>query len=261
MFKWKKVMIHLVATRLNMRIKVYGDPDEEYFHYRCDLFEKTCLKSILSQECRDFTWLIFTSDVLPASIEARMKAYEPYASLIRVPAQQSTLPLSQIKKEIENRRKDEEIVITTNIDSDDILHKTYTKLLHEISEYEQEVHVGPIIQYWWSLQGSVIQKHRYPSMFSIIETSKNIRSCFAKHHTQISEIFPKHVYIQAPSVMVTHYGNAWIHGGRTRGKTDRVEFKEYGVCESDIVDFLSNKRTFSCMDARTRLKNEKERLL
>ncbi|WKZ66150.1 MAG: glycosyltransferase [Flavobacteriales bacterium] len=140
-----------INTRFNIvlkeaieRVDKAGAPTgtEAWLQRRFDLFESTCLPSLMAQTDPDFTWLVFFSHRTPqpfltriAEIQRRFPAFTPCF------LQDGELQVRRYRQEVRQRLGPSDThVITGRIDNDDAFHRTYVERLRsEFHGQEDEI--------------------------------------------------------------------------------------------------------------------------
>jgi len=129
---------HFVLTLFNLKIwdkdkKNSPTHTDEWLNSRFDIFEKYCLHSIMSQECKNFRWIVFFDSETPQKYKIRIMEYEKLcpqfqpcyvdekdALLFR--SDNIDLRCKPIREFVKNCLDNEdEYLLTTNLDNDDAL--------------------------------------------------------------------------------------------------------------------------------------------
>lgn len=126
-------MKHFILTRFNVRMPGWSSDvrlDCDWLKGRFDLFEKLCLPSIVSQTKHDFDWYIYfdsnTDEVFKLKIKELQKTYPFHAIFVDV------FDIEEIKKSLIEVSKDKRFLLTTRLDSDDLLSKYFVEELHKV---------------------------------------------------------------------------------------------------------------------------------
>lgn len=140
---------HYVITCLNVgayshRMWGPGDlpPVDEWMAHRVGLFETFTLPSLRGQSCQDFTWLVFMDIRTPPR-------YKLWIESLRVPNLQ---PVYMTCRGLDNKRIAQAVIdntepgdydlITTEIDSDDAIHKETIRFIQQ--RYRPRGHIWAI---------------------------------------------------------------------------------------------------------------------
>ena len=77
MVRDKSSYSHIIITRFSYRAVAMSrsfDPlDTAALSRRFDVFEATCLPSILGQTCKNFSWVLLVDEMLPAAFRLRLE--------------------------------------------------------------------------------------------------------------------------------------------------------------------------------------------
>jgi len=236
-------------TRLNQKWS-YRNLDLDYMHYRLDLFELTTYPSLLNQSFKDFKGLIITSPTIPDEIRKRMESYENYIIVYLDKKDGSQLPGNEFIEIFKKNyvREEPGLLITTNIDSDDLLQKDYLQVinsnLEKIKEYPCVFHNRIYSQI--DINGKYLMEINFdPSVYTFIEKSDDIskiKTCWCRGHKMIVENAKENKYINDLKFLMTvHAANLSTSTVRTRIKKRDHSIdlkKDYGVNEKSLVNFL-----------------------
>jgi hypothetical protein len=126
---------HFILTRFNLgiydskgdyHVKV-GDP-EQWMEHRIELFERYCLPSVMSQTCKNFTWVLAFDPQTPCEIICQ---YD-YMDNIQVIFEKPQIWLKTVAPECE-------WLITSRFDNDDMYAPDFVEKIHEQFEYCTEI--------------------------------------------------------------------------------------------------------------------------
>ncbi len=101
----------------------------EWLAHRFDLFEKICLPSVMGQTDQDLVWFVFFSDRTPEPFLSRIREIEAsYPPFKAVFLQDGEKQVRRYRSEVARSLTPADThVITTRLDNDDALHKTYVQ--------------------------------------------------------------------------------------------------------------------------------------
>ncbi len=248
-------MQHIITTRLNQKWK-QRELDYDYMSYRLDLFEKTAYKSLLNQDVKGFKHIIFTSPSVPDKIRDRTEGYENSSVYYydRVDGKE-ILGKSFSKKFCELFSfTEDEIIVTTNLDSDDMLRNDYVRKVNKVAEETLTfpIHVCSCVFYQYNTNNTVdslYKKNFHPAAFSVIDkfslTGNNLFS-FSRGHNNIYEDCSETINIDSPMLVLCHYFNICTNGfnSMVKEKGIYVDLTDYGVSKetlnSIVHDNISN---------------------
>lgn len=123
---------HFVITLFNLRRIWITDKKnnhtgtEEWLTERFGLFDKYSYSSISQQTNKNFTWLCLFTDQTPPKYIEKIKEYEakcPQMVACYFSDEDMLDWVERLRGIIKSHMTDEQYVITTNLDTDDLIHK------------------------------------------------------------------------------------------------------------------------------------------
>jgi hypothetical protein len=131
---------HFLITRFalpfpkdNPRYEAYSN-NPGWFHRRCSLFEKHTLPSVKAQTFKDFTWILLANPEFP---EISVSKLESYGIEVAWEDWEWDENRSQLASLLKNKVGDD-WVISSRVDSDDILHNRFMEHTHFGAKRERE---------------------------------------------------------------------------------------------------------------------------
>ncbi|HHP7229787.1 MAG TPA: glycosyltransferase [Xenococcaceae cyanobacterium] len=99
---------------------------KDFLDHRFSIFEKTCYPSVQSQTKTNFIWLVLCDDMLPEAYRQRLETYNSIVKIIPIYiTSKDTLLETVYQVIISNFTNTTKYLITTNLDSDDIIAKNF----------------------------------------------------------------------------------------------------------------------------------------
>lgn len=124
---------HLILTRFNLQY----DPEKDihihssWLDERFRLFELYCLPSIVGQTCQQFDWVIFVSDQTPEVYQQRLLQLTQASGNIHIELCPYYQNFNDLYKSMgEKYIGENDFLLSTRIDSDDMLAANYVEILH-----------------------------------------------------------------------------------------------------------------------------------
>mgnify|MGYP001420745249 CR=1 FL=1 len=242
---------HFILTRLNLKTQ-YRSLTEQYMNYRLDLFELTCYASISNQTNKDFKHIIISSPTISESVKDRMRGYKNIEVIYFDDPGGGILVhgISSILLQYIDSPKKNDKIITTNIDSDDMLRKDYTQVVQDLVEQEKDFPLLLSPSNFYNIgkgfRNYIEYKHT-SSSFSFVEEYNgvdNIKTCFRRYHPRMYCESKKVISLDIPMIMVGHYSNDCMEptGYQKNLKITKnvsINFNEYGVDELSLFNFLN----------------------
>jgi len=222
-----KEYTHYLLTKFNIVASWYKDCAEqkggrhtsqifhtqEWLNERIRLFETYCLPSVANQSA-EFVWLVeFNSKSdkkLLDRIDEWKSTYPFFIPLFVEPYADDAL----VVREYISKHANSKFIISTNLDSDDMLHKDFLSKIQSSFDYQD----GKIIHYSSGLQYIEQQKLLYSwqnagnHFYSFIEkTSTNPQSCVDIQHGMFSEYIEIGDHVEPGWIEIVHNYNVYNH--------------------------------------------------
>ena len=125
MVRDKSSYSHIIITRFSHRGFAWSssfDPlDTAVLSRRFDVFEATCLPSILGQTCKNFSWVLLVDEMLPAAFRLRLENLVSGHVNAFLHCYSKKLRLGTLNWLVPYFRESKDYVVTTILDDDDIL--------------------------------------------------------------------------------------------------------------------------------------------
>jgi hypothetical protein len=234
---------HIVFTRQALywgRVPMSDD----VIDYKLDLFELTLLKSIQHQTDQDFTFVQLVSDAVPERIKERVKQY---GEIIWVTEEGEHGPDAEaLRRYLSKELTDEELVITTNIDSDDLPAITYVADINRLALESENFPLlfCPKHEYYFSRLG-IFREEEIPEtsvapMLSVAEYATIVKTARFVNHDHMLEHFTNFQQIIGPALYTVSEANIWREYGRN-GKSifPNIDLSIFGLNKSDVGSLLS----------------------
>ncbi len=242
-------MLHLVLTRYNIgaqrRVpRLLNMAYEDWWNLRLRIFQECCYPSMLQQTNSDFLWLIAVDQDTPANQLHELRAIlQPANFLMLRPSSYEWQFGAQTLREFLPTTID--YVITTKVDSDDMLCRTFIEMVQReygtlqerdrvIIDCDKAVNIA--------LDGSRYQWINYrvhfkrdpvfaTPFFSTVESvSGELVTCCGVRHSEAKPAFNKHLAIENAAAriigsrnLVNTFGNVGPRSPRLRLRSDNWE--------------------------------------
>ncbi|MBZ9787848.1 putative rhamnosyl transferase [Psychroflexus sp. CAK57W] len=137
-------MKQFLITRFNLKIEgwnftKHGENinSEKWLENRFSLFENYCLPSVKNQSNLDFKWCIFFDKQTPTKFIQKIKDYElTFPNIVPLYVENSDELIDNFKKYYSDNYN-EDFIITTRLDNDDLIHKDF---INEIQNNYEPLH-------------------------------------------------------------------------------------------------------------------------
>lgn len=188
---------HFIITRFNLRIdgpnvKMDKSGNEvltnEWLSHRINIFNKYCLPSVAAQTNKDFLWLIYfdsTTDEATKQQNALLEA--KYQGLVRIMyADGNSDFMNRYANDVLSLcSENQEYVITSRLDNDDIIHKDFIKKIQENFSDQRftAVNFVKILMFNPEIKNKLHIDYIFSNHFiSLIEkiTPEGIKGCYCK---------------------------------------------------------------------------------
>jgi hypothetical protein len=128
---------HLILTRFNVRYSDEPVPRvllDDWLEQRFELFERWCVPTIASQEGPTRRWLIFVDAETPSKWLGRLVKSRTNVDIapIRIVGRWSDDQCKMLVRDQVTRKGP--VLITTRIDNDDAVHRTYLQSILSVAE-------------------------------------------------------------------------------------------------------------------------------
>ncbi|AXP79276.1 hypothetical protein CJ739_176 [Mariniflexile rhizosphaerae] len=187
-------MKHFLATRFNLTVPDWKTSKsgklvltDDWLENRFYLFENYCLPSVKNQTNQNFIWCVFfdtnTSDFYKNKIKIIEENYSNFKPLF---IEGIGSLHNSFKDFIVNNLRDDEYIITTRLDNDDLIHKDFIKTIQSLYQPIDKTVIDLRKGYSITLK----KKHseirvyvgRFNPFISLVEEAKKIETVFAKMH-------------------------------------------------------------------------------
>jgi hypothetical protein len=199
---------------------------------RRELFERYCLPSVARQTVRDFTWLFF---VYPAAMsEADLEWFRAQDERLQIVSVEdpASSGVPEACEAVTRLAADDEWIITTRLDSDDVLHPEHLRRVRvstcgdrKVVEFEQGF-------YYDILRDEIRHVRETQNAFvSVLEPAERVRTAWGWEHHKIgdeNEIF----YLDGPGwIALVHDQNTttYLWGDPVWASHKRAVLREFGV--------------------------------
>lgn len=204
---------HFLATRFNVKIGDWkttknGEPllNDSWMEDRFRLFETYCLPSVKNQSNQNFVWCIYFDINTTEVYKKRIKRLEQSFSNIRTFYIES---INELRPSLVNFIKavkgDAEYIITSRLDTDDLLHKDYINTVQQLFQplNDTVIDLRSGYQLYISERENVIRNfdNSFNQFISLVEKNENVETIFSKWH--------KH-WIDQQNIIVYEKKRLWI---------------------------------------------------
>jgi len=197
---------------------------------RCLLFEKYCMPSVHAQTCKNFTWVIVCDPATP----------EVWLNTIQNMAKTDVIVGDNFRKAsikyIEKLLKDEDRVITTRLDNDDMLHRDCIKMIQGWVVRKERTGVVTLPKGWvWDINKDKLWhvRERGNHFLTYVEKrgKKPVKTVLRHRHTALTDKFetfnvetPFHAWVE-----VVHGENISNRGRGAKSDISQLKREEYGL--------------------------------
>ncbi|NJR38411.1 MAG: hypothetical protein HC781_05665 [Leptolyngbyaceae cyanobacterium CSU_1_4] len=213
---------HFLITRMNVDWDVLKlrSPRErnsfEFLNHRFNIFEKTCYPAIKAQTNPHFIWLILCDEGLPEKFRERLAQYEPTLKMIPVYISSKETFLTTLKSAIAARLlPSTQHLITTNIDSDDVLSKKFVAVTQQQFRGQDFEFINFPFGYLYRFQEQKLYLREWltSSCHTLIEQRQNFQTALSYPHHEVASHKTRQV-ITCPMWLMT------VHGKNLRTQFD-----------------------------------------
>lgn len=188
---------HFLITRVNIG---YLDGNyrggltpDNWLNKRIEIFKTFCMPSILNQKNKNFTWLLYFDRKTPPDFLFELENYFEGFPFIHIKTMEGGFGNlhAVLSKDISDLVKNEDYVITSRVDTDDMLNVSYIERIQALFNYQEYLSInfskGLVYDKKSGLLGPTIQRSN--AFMSLIEKkhSRNLKTVFHKKHREYLE--------------------------------------------------------------------------
>jgi len=223
-------MKHLILTRFNVLMpgwKGQVNLNNDWLNTRFKLFEEICLPSVAMQTNQEFHWVVFFDSKTPMQYKSRIETLTKVYPFI--PSYVDLFDLTKIRPVLFRQYAGEEMLLTSRLDSDDVLSVNYVEETQAIARnlsHRSVINFDNGLILLSKNNKDALYEHQDKSnpFTSLVETfDMNFSSILAISHTdlhQFAEVV--HVKDKPMWLQLVHGGNV---SNRVRGY--RVMLNQY----------------------------------
>lgn len=242
-------MKHFLITRFNLISKIWEEDidrplaiSDSWLENRFNIFEKFCLPSVINQNNKNFIWLVLFDQRTPQACRERIYGYNKMVynyNPLFIDGIESMV--AEVKKFVEdNLNSDDEYIITTRFDNDDLLHEDFIAEIQNLFVPRQNAIID--LKYGYQLiikEGQYKLKRFYQSLnpfISLIESSRNYKTVINRNHNE---------YISYENVKTTKKEPLWIQFIHGDNKLNKEFSYLYSICKVDLSKFGIEKNSIN----------------
>lgn len=257
-------IVHFIVTRFNVRDKISDSKalESSWLDRRFELFEKFCFPTVRSQSEQNFKWLVLFDSDTPELAKERIKTYCEWGNFVSlfVPAGSEGAARKAV---VENLAVIPDILVTTRLDNDDGICRTFVESIQERARVPRTSVLDFPSGYVWH-RNRVYQYHFPFNPFATLaelsrgEGSANFKTVYTGSHSDLGRLGEVIEVSRKPSwLQVIHGGNLenTARGVRVRKSSLSGEFaiNEELIAEEDgrMKFFLDRVYTGSVTGVRS----------
>lgn len=189
-------MKHFLLTRFNLKNKAWKKTNDEvhkgltenWLDKRFYLFKTYCLPSVMNQTNKNFVWILIFDIDTPSKYQTEIKTLtRKHANIIVIYADGFNELLPTLKSEIKiHLEKDDNYIITTRLDNDDIIHKDFIKTIQNLYNPIENLVIDLRKGYQLILEDKTEIRKFYDSynpFISVVEAASNYDTVLSKEHS------------------------------------------------------------------------------
>jgi len=227
----------------NTAINFQQDSDawEKWIEMRIEIFEEYCLPSILNQKNKSFSWLIYFDTNTPKKYQTFINKLNSNPLITICYADTTANFESQLKTDIASLKK-HDWVITSRLDSDDLLHTDAIESIQKNFMPKEGYLIALDLGYIYKKNANKLYSHYNPrSPFLSIIEKDTINTIFVKNHSTWKQlnfsfknilqktknykiIIDKHLWMQ-----LVHGKNVSNHVANSFPIRNSISLKDFGI--------------------------------
>ncbi|MDJ0632693.1 MAG: glycosyltransferase [Xenococcaceae cyanobacterium MO_188.B29] len=207
---------HFLLTRINIDWNISKSRSKEernsidFLNYRFNIFEKTCYPSVNAQINKNFIWLILCDSNLPNEFREKIANYHFEVKILPVYISSKESFLNILKEKIvENILENTTHIITTNLDSDDVISKDFISITqHQFrGQYFEFINFPFGYLYLLNEQKLFLREWLTSPFYSLIEKYENFETVLKYSHAQIPKDKTRQIITIPMWLMTAHEQN------------------------------------------------------
>jgi hypothetical protein len=205
---------------------------------RRELFQQYCLPSVARQTVADFTWLLFVYPSIMSEAEIRwFQAQDERLHVVPVDDPRST-GVPEAREAVARLVSRDECVITTRLDSDDILHSDHLRNVRVEFCGNRRV-VEFINGFYYDIMRDKLRQVREPqnAFVSVLEPVDGLRTAWGWGHHEIARDNDI-LYLEEPgwiALVHDHNTTTYLWGDRLSPGEKRAVLREFGLSRPPYV--------------------------
>jgi hypothetical protein len=252
-------MRHFLLMRWNLpgslhysSLELVADP--RWQARRRELFERYCLPSVARQTVRDFTWLFFVYRKLMSKADLEwFQAQDERLRIVFVDDPESS-GVPEAREAVTRLASKEDWIITTRLDSDDVLHRDHLRKVRVDFTGERKVVEFSQGYYYDILVDDLREvRERQNAFVSVLEPREGLKTAWAWPHHKIGEENEILYLDEAGWIALVHDQNTttYLWGDPVAAGRKRAVLEEFGVAAPSYLRSRARRlRTFPPRVAR-----------
>jgi Putative rhamnosyl transferase len=249
-------MKHFLLTRWNLprslhysSLELVADP--RWQARRRELFGRYCLPSVARQTARDFTWLFFVYRKVMSKADLEwLQAQDERLHIVSVEDHESS-GVPEAREAVSRLASDEDWVITTRLDSDDVLHRDHLRKVRVDFIGERKVVEFSQGYYYDILVDDLREVRETQNAFvSVLEPRDGLKTAWAWPHHKIGEANEIFYLDEAGWIALVHDQNTttYLWGDPVAASRKRAVLEEFDVAAPSYLS--SRARRLSAFPRR-----------
>jgi Putative rhamnosyl transferase len=200
---------HLILTRFNVRLPwaAQSAPDMEWLNHRFSIFERFTLPSMQVQTNQNFIWLVFFDSETPPVYRAKAMEYARNGRFTPIFVT-GHFTQSTVQATAAPLLKDHEFLITTRLDNDDCLCRTFVEVVQ--SHFTRQEFEFLNFMNGYTLEGKSLyamqcQSNAFVSLIERIGSSP-VTTVLSCDHTKVAQFGPVRQILNKPGWLILLHG-------------------------------------------------------
>ena len=234
-------MKHFLITRFNLKVASWKTAkdgsavlDDQWLENRFELFEKFCLPSVENQSNQNFIWVVFFDTDTPEKFRDRIqqisKNHKNFQTLyingiVELADSFKTYIISQLEH-------DDQFILTTRLDNDDIIHRDFIQTIQNLSKKNGESLIDLRKGYQVNIvkKNAEIRKYNYAfnPFISVLENRNHFETIISRMHSEWEN--HEHIAIYNQKAL-------WIELVHQKNKVNAVKRKLFMTRNIKLEDF------------------------
>ncbi len=186
---------HFIITAFNIDLGLKPRTtilDIDYLIKRFSLFENICFPSVVGQTNQNFKWLVFFDRDMDSQFQEKVQKLSQYKNFIPIYTPPNCCDYKVFSNAVRGQLLvDTEYVITSNLDNDDALSKSFIQLVQKHYQRQDFEFINFAFGLILCKHGILLREYLSSPFLSLIEKKEEVLTCRVINHYDLSKLADK----------------------------------------------------------------------